>query len=103
MDFDIETTPVGLRTILRGRLTFSENESFRQMLSAVSAAHADGGRVVLDLRAVTFIDSAGLGLLLHIRDSLHRRGGAVALDGAAGQVGRMLDLARFADLFDSAA
>ncbi|CCG40837.1 STAS domain-containing protein [Magnetospirillum molischianum] len=103
MDFDIKTIPTGLRLILRGRLTFTENDCFRLMLSAVTAAHAQGGLVMLDLSGIVFIDSAGLGLLLHARDVLRGRDGAVVLAGATGQVERMLALARFGDLFDSAA
>ncbi|SEH35703.1 STAS domain-containing protein [Magnetospirillum fulvum] len=103
MDFDIEMTATGLRVILRGRLTFTQNDSFRRMLAAVLAAHRSGGGVVLDLGGVDFIDSAGLGLLLHTRDWVRRRSGTVALVGAVGQVDRMLTLARFAELFDSAA
>jgi len=103
MDFDIETIPAGLRVILHGRLTFTENEQFRRMLSAVSAEPVAGDLVTLDLGGVAFIDSAGLGLLLHARDSLRLHSASVALAGAAGQVERMLDLARFGELFDRAA
>jgi len=103
MDFEIETTAAGLRVILRGRLTFTQNDSFRRMLAAVVAAHSEGGSVALDLGGVDFIDSAGLGLLLHTRDSIRRRSGTVALVGAVAQVDRMLTLARFGELFDTAA
>lgn len=103
MDFEIETTATGLRVILRGRLTFTQNDSFRRMLDAVLASHAVGAAVALDLGGVAFIDSAGLGLLLHTRDRVHRRSGTVTLVGAVAQVERMLTLARFGDLFDSAA
>lgn len=103
MDFEIETIPTGLRVILHGRLTFTENEAYRRMLSAAMAELSAGDRVTLDLGPVTFIDSAGLGLLLHARDSLHHCSARVVLAGAAGQVARMLDLARFGDLFDHAA
>jgi len=102
MDFEIITLAGGLRVALRGRLTFTENESFRRMLAAL-AALPGGGVVEFDLSEVSFVDSAGLGLLLHARDSWHGRAGRVTLRGAAGQVARMLTLARFDALFHRAA
>ena len=97
MDFQIQSTAAGLRVMLQGRLTFAENGRFRQLLARLEDQAA--ARVVLDLAGVEFIDSAGLGMLLYPRDSMRRHNGAVSLDAAAGQVARMLDLARMRDLF----
>ncbi|MEO0036570.1 MAG: hypothetical protein RLZZ501_2593 [Pseudomonadota bacterium] len=103
MDFDIITHAGGLRVALKGRLTFTENEAFRRMLAALSAAPGAAARIAFDLAEVSFIDSAGLGLLLHARDCWRGRDGRVTLAGADGQVARMLTLARFDALFDRAA
>jgi anti-anti-sigma factor len=103
MDFELATIAGGLRVILRGRLTISENVAFRRMVSRIATTRVGGERVEIDLTEVAFIDSVGLGLLLHVRDALPGRAGEVILTGATGQVGRMLDPARFGDLFDLAA
>jgi anti-anti-sigma factor len=82
---------------LSGRLTFAENNAFRNV---VEGMEKDGrGSVVLDLAELEFIDSAGMGLLLVARDLTHARGGSVTLANAHGQVARMLRLAKFGDFF----
>ena len=98
MDFQIRSTNAGLRVMLSGRLTFAENGRFRSMLAELQDSAAR--TVVLDLGAVDFIDSAGLGMLLYTRDTLRRCNGVVTLDAAAGQVDRMLDLTCMRDLFE---
>ncbi len=82
---------------LSGRLTFAENGAFRRVVEGLE--HARGDEVVLDLAGVEFIDSAGMGLLLVTRDVMAARGGRVRLRNAAGQVARMLRLAKFGDFF----
>jgi anti-anti-sigma factor len=46
-----------------------------------------------------FIDSAGLGMLLIIRDKLNAKNGSVLLRGSQGQVQKMLKLGNFETLF----
>jgi HptB-dependent secretion and biofilm anti anti-sigma factor len=82
---------------LNGRLTFTENGDFRQMLAGLEQSGA--ARVVLDLTALDFMDSTGMGMLLVARDLVAGRGGQVALRNAHGQVERMLELAKFDDFF----
>ena len=97
MDYQIQSTSSGLTVRLSGRLTFAENARFRSMLIQLKERAASA--VTLDLGEVEFIDSAGLGMLLYTRDTLHQSQGVVSLSAASGQVGRMLDLSRMRDLF----
>ena len=53
-----------------GELDLSTVDELR---AAVLTAAADCDRLVLDLGAVGFIDSAGLGALLELRSTLHRK------------------------------
>lgn len=82
---------------LEGRLTFTENGDFRRTLAGLEQGAID--TVVLDLTALDFMDSTGMGMLLVARDVVVGRGGQVVLRNAKGQVGRMLDLAKFSDFF----
>lgn len=82
---------------LNGRLTFAENGDFRQMLAGLEQSVAT--MVVLDLGGLDFMDSTGMGMLLVARDTVAGLGGQVALRNAHGQVGRMLELAKFRDFF----
>lgn len=97
MEFEYTPSIAGLRVTLRGRLTFAENPRFRQVLSHIGDRKAQ--RIVIDLGQVDFIDSAGLGMLIHARDAARRHNGTVTLDAARGQVDRMLGLARLHDVF----
>jgi anti-anti-sigma factor len=92
MDFHIDNRDI----CIRGRLTFAQNGEFRRVVEALTEVE---GEVVLDLAEVEFIDSAGLGMLLVARDTVLRGNGRLALRHAGGQVGRMLDLAKFGDFF----
>lgn len=82
---------------LSGRLTFAENAEFRQMVDGLD--QSDAAQVVLDLTALEFLDATGMGMLLVVRDNLAARGGRMTLRNAQGQVGRMLELAKFSDFF----
>ena len=97
MDYRILSTSSGLTVSLSGRLTCTENAHFRNMLMELQERAPSA--VTLDLGEVEFIDSAGLGMLLYTRDTLHQHQGVVSLSAAKGQVGRMLDLSRIRDLF----
>lgn len=82
---------------LSGELVFSDHEKFRTLLTALPAAGVQTVR--LDLEELTFIDSAGLGMLLLFREEAKKHGKEVALCNAARQVKRMIDISRFDTLF----
>ena len=82
---------------LNGRLTFAENAAFRRVVEGLSQQTCRD--VVLDLSDLDFLDSAGMGMLLVVRDLAAGRGGRATLRGADGQVARMLLLAKFGDFF----
>jgi anti-sigma B factor antagonist len=66
---------------------------------AVDAAIRDSvGAFVIDLCDVEFIDSTGLGVILHARAVLAREGRALAIVCLPGSVRRLFDLAGVADL-----
>lgn len=97
MQAHLETNPTTATVHLSGRLTFAENGAFRRVVEDLELAGRE--HIVLDLSGVDFIDSAGMGLLLVARDMTAGQGGAVTLKNAAGQVARMLGLAKFGDFF----
>ncbi|MFE4257278.1 STAS domain-containing protein [Streptomyces sp. NPDC056883] len=58
------------------------------------------GRIlVLDLSAVTFMDSSGLNTLLTLRNRIEAEQGTLRLQGAPEQVLRLLDITGARDLF----
>ncbi len=55
--------------------------------------------VVVDLSAVTFMDVAGVGLLVALRNQQRQHGGVVQLRSVPRQVGRLLELTGLVPLF----
>jgi anti-sigma B factor antagonist len=62
---------------LKGRLTLGESNLIREKIAALSAAGKHN--VVVDLGAVDYIDSTGLGILVICFTSLKKQGGALKL------------------------
>ncbi|MEU8685673.1 STAS domain-containing protein [Streptomyces sp. NPDC048611] len=62
-----------------------------------------GADLLLDVRAVTFIDCAGLSLLSRARYRTRQRGGRLRLTGVTrgGSVGRLLHMTGMAGTFDT--
>jgi len=82
---------------LKGRLTFADYATFREITSIFNETEVS--TCLFDLSHLEFIDSAGLGMLLIARDKLQSRDGQLVLKGAQGQVKKMLDLGRLDSLF----
>ncbi len=96
MEYEITTEGNASEVFLKGRLTFSDHEAFREI---VAVFKSDGpAKCVLNLGALEFIDSAGLGLLLIVRDSAEENQVNVSLRGARGAVKKMLDIAKFGEI-----
>lgn len=83
---------------LRGELDLSAAPRLRARI----AQAATGRALVIDLRRVTFLDSAILKELLRARGELVADDVRLVLAGAPKQVRRLLDLTRTAELFDQA-
>ena len=67
----------------------------RRLTADLSEAVGDRSReLVIDLRAVTFIDSSALGVLVHAHQQLQRQGRAMACVLSDGPVRRLLEVTR---------
>jgi len=64
------------------------------LLSAAVAEHDDAGLLVLDLTAVTFIDSTGVRVLIQADRSCARSGARLAVLAGDGPVRRLLGLCK---------
>ncbi len=76
---------------LSGPLTITTRDSF---LARVEQALTRSPHLILDLREVTFIDSAGMGSLVSLTKRARAAGGDLRLCGASPQVRRTLALVR---------
>lgn len=86
-----------IHVTLHGRVTYSDHPSFRNVISQVRDSAAR--HLVFDVSDVEFIDSAGLGMLLMVRDTASERRADVVLRGAKGQVERIFNSSQFDSLF----
>ncbi len=86
------------RVILVGELDLSNTDAFAGRLAE---AEADRPRVLeIDLRALTFIDSSGLGALFAANRRAHAQDRHVRLIRGRGGIERVLNLARIEDVMD---
>jgi anti-anti-sigma factor len=80
---------------LSGRFTFSDKDVFQQVLDCIASGAA---RVILDLSALEFMDSAALSMFLIARDEVDLSRGSLTLKGPAGRVARLFELAGLSQL-----
>lgn len=82
-----------------GRLTLPTSAGFIKISDEMKALGRRDWQ--LDLSGVEFIDSAGMWMLLMVRDVVLQLQGKLQLTGATGQVAKALDLASFDEIMRS--
>ena len=82
--------------IIEGEFTYDVGREFRQCYENASE---NPDSYIIDLSKATFIDSAGLGMLVAFRDYFSSNGSNMHLVGAEDQVLETLQLSNFQDLF----
>ncbi len=93
MDYEIRDKGSSREIALSGRLTFEGNERFRTIIERL--AEQPPRQVLVDISQLEFIDSAGLGMLLLLKES---QGGRITLQAPQGQVKRLLAASHFNSL-----
>lgn len=78
-------------------MTAANCQLFRKTVSAAWNGHRD---IEIDLSQTAFIDCAGLGALIAVRNLAQKRDGVARLMNPTSSVQQMLDLTRTAQLFD---
>lgn len=85
------------RAAISGEFTFADHGTFKQMMAALFCSKS--APIVIDVSRLDFIDSAGLGMLLLVRDEAGKAERKLILKGPRGQVKRMFDVTKFENLF----
>lgn len=86
---------------LGGEIDVTVQEAiYRDVVAALDECPDASPAVVIDLSAVTFLDSSGLGALVEIRKQARERGQRAALRKPNARVRRVLEIARIDSLFD---
>jgi anti-anti-sigma factor len=92
MDYGIDVKEQEAVVRLKGRLTFNDHAKLRALIREMLQNKAK--RQVLDLSALEFVDSAGIGMLLIAREEMANVDKQLVLRAAAGQVKRVLTVAQ---------
>jgi anti-anti-sigma factor len=92
MDYGIDVKEQEAVVQLKGRLTFNDHAKLRALIREMLQNKAK--RQVLDLSALEFVDSAGIGMLLIAREEMANVDKQLVLRAATGQVKRVLTVAQ---------
>jgi len=92
MDYGIDVKEQEAVVRLHGRLTFNDHAKLRALIREMLQNKAK--RQVLDLSALEFVDSAGIGMLLIAREEMANVDKQLVLRAATGQVKRVLTVAQ---------
>ena len=99
MNISTETRKAGV-SWRSGRSGWDSSNSGELRNIILGLLKADGQRLIMDLSAVRFIDSSGLGTLLNSSKDAHQRSGSIVLAGLQPRVQSMLELTRLNVIFD---
>lgn len=92
-----ETADGGLAVIiLEGEIDLHQSPLLRAALQGHVRSATPA--LVLDLSAVTYVDSSGLATIVEYLRSAHQFGGRIALAGLGARVRTIFDLVRFGEL-----
>lgn len=97
MECNIDTQNGQLTARLKGPFVFTDHPLFKPILLAAEDKAVNA--ITIDLAAVEFIDSAGLGMLLLLRDMCNKHSTKLMLLKPSGQVKKVFDISKFEHLF----
>lgn len=83
------------KIVIAGKFTFDRNTEFRVAYKQVPANHP----ITVDLSRTDYMDSAGLGMLVRLREHAGSGRTAITLAGANPTIRNILDVANFDRLF----
>ena len=92
MELELSQTRVGdvITVTAGGEIDYSNADAFHHEIALAHSAAPDS--IVVDVSAVTFMDSAGINALLDGRRVADRNGTQYTVTGAAGRVREVLEL-----------
>lgn len=96
MDYVIQTNDKSVYIDIQGKLTYVDHHRFTEMFKQLDQR---ASYYILKLENLEFIDSAGLGMLIFMRDKASEKNITVILKGSCGQVKKMFELSQFNQLF----
>jgi anti-anti-sigma factor len=96
---EVLTTGNQARIVARGEIDITAEQVLRDAATSAMASTA-GGRIVVDLQQVSFMDSSGLRALLQSRDAAEAAGTEFRITAGEGAAQRLFRAAGVSDWFD---
>ena len=96
MDYSITENQGVINVQLTGELTLNDEEKFRGLSEDV--VQQNGAKCIIDLNGLEFLDSAGLGLLLVLKELCGESGKSMTLKVGDCPVREILDISEFDSL-----
>jgi len=93
MDYKISNSGGNADVQLEGKFTFADNAKFRELLKALQNESLQSCGV--DLSRLEFMDSAGLGMLILLKDTSVQSKFSLTLKKPQGQVEKILRISKF--------
>lgn len=97
MEYRSHITDRNMQIVMQGQFTFSDNIAFREILNEFDSKAIK--HLSINFSEVDFIDSAGLGMLLLLRDECEQKEATISLEAATGQVEKIFLVSKFDQLF----
>jgi anti-anti-sigma factor len=97
MECNIDNHGGHITARLSGQFIFTDHPTFKPILLA--AENSAVNAISIDISRVEFIDSAGLGMLLLLRDMCEKHQKKLMILRPSGQVKKVFDISKFEHLF----
>ncbi|MDQ2105945.1 STAS domain-containing protein [Azospirillum isscasi] len=96
MDFQVRKDGESIELLLSGRLEFTDHDRLHDVIELLETRGVR--RFIIDAKDLTFIDSAGIGMLLILQDETEQRNIKMIVRKLHGDVKRSIDLARIGEI-----
>lgn len=83
----------------QGRLDVTTAADFRRQVNDIASAPTPPQYLLVDLQAISFMDSSGLGALVSALKSIRNSNGEMVICGANGQVQMLFELTSMTNIF----
>ncbi|MBY0355565.1 MAG: STAS domain-containing protein [Rickettsiales bacterium] len=99
MEIEFHSDTTGLHARFCGRSSFGDYKEMEKLCLCIEQSQNPNKSIVIDLSRLDFVDSAGLGLLLLLKEHCERCQVRVSIANPQGQVRKMLEVSRLNELF----
>ena len=98
MEYEVQHNSDSTTYVLAGQLTFKDHDQIASLKTELMDL-VGGGQCILDLQALDFVDSSGLGSLIAIREAVEPKNIEIVLSKPQPKVLKIIEVCGFDSLF----